>query len=153
MTETSAAAALGGGQRACAERRKIDPPVAGHRHPLDRGGRKPAARQHRGVLDRGHQQALARRRFRRGSASTGESASMLASVPPEVNTTLRGSAPTSAATLLARLLDQAARGAALGMDRGRIAGDLERGHGGGARLRPQRRGRIPVEINSLGHGL
>ena len=28
----------------------------------------------------------------------GESASMLASVPPEVNTTLRGSAPTSAAT-------------------------------------------------------
>ena len=34
----------------------------------------------------------------RVAATAGDSASILASVPPEVNTTLRGSAPTSAAT-------------------------------------------------------
>ena len=55
--------------------------------------------------------------------------------------------------LLARILDQPPGGAALGMHRGRIAGDLERGHGGGARLLPQRSGCIPVEVDTLGHGL
>ena len=35
---------------------------------------------------------------RRDRSVSGDSASMLASVPPEVKTTLRGSAPTSAAT-------------------------------------------------------
>ena len=43
-----------------------------------------------------------------------------ASVAPEVKTTCSGLAPTSAATVAARILDQAARGAALAMDRGRI---------------------------------
>ena len=78
---------------------------------------------------------------------------MLASVPPEVNTTLRGLGPDQRGDLLARLLDQAAGGAALGVHRGRIAGTVKRRQHGGARLRPQRRGRVPVEVDTVGHGL
>ena len=83
----------------------------------------------------------------------GESASILASVPPDVNTTSRGSRPDQCGDLFARLLDEAARGPAFGMDRGRIAGDIERRNHGGAGLAAQRRRRIPVEIDPLSHGL
>ena len=82
----------------------------------------------------------------RARARRGDSASMLASVPPEVNTTLRGSAPTSAATCSRAVLDQPARGAALGMDRRRIAGTSSAASMAARASRPQRRGRIVVEI-------
>ena len=66
-------------------------------------------------------------RLVRAGAIAGVSASAFASVPPEVKTTLRGSAPTSAATLArAPPRPQAPRRPALGMDRGRVAGDLKR---------------------------
>src|SRR6266851_2844781 len=54
--------------------------------------------------------------------------------------------------LLPRLLDQTARGAALDVDGGRIAGRFQRGERGRARLLPQRRAGVPVKINTLGHG-
>ena len=78
---------------------------------------------------------------------------MLASVPPEVNTTLRGSAPTSAATCsrASSISRRAARPSAWTEDG--LPDDVERGHGGSARLRPQRSGCVPVEIDSIGHGL
>ena len=78
----------------------------------------------------------------------GDSARALASVPPEVKTTSAGSAPTSARDLPARLLDRPARGAAFGMDGGRVPGKFQGRQHGGARLRPQRRGGIPVEIGT-----
>ena len=59
---------------------------------------------------------------------------MLASVPPEVNTTSRGVGADQRRDLLARGLHQAARGAAGGMDRRRIAGHGQRRDHGGPRL-------------------
>ena len=47
---------------------------------------------------------------------------------------------------LARILDQRPRGAALGMHRGRIADDIERGEHGLAGFGPQRRRRVPIEV-------
>ena len=48
-------------------------------------------------------------------------------------------------------LDQAARGPALAMDRGGIAELVERRHHRGARLRAQRRRRVPVEVGPSVH--
>ena len=62
---------------------------------LDRLRRKPPAREHRGVLDRRDQQPLHRHPAPR--RRPGVSASALASVPPEQNTTSCGRAPTAAA--------------------------------------------------------
>ena len=56
----------------------------------------------------------------------GVSASALASVPPEVKTTFRGSAPTAAGDRGPRVLDQPAGLAAFGMDRGRVAAEIPR---------------------------
>ena len=54
--------------------------------------------------------------------------------------------------LAPRLLDQAARGAALAMHRRRIGVDVERGKHRRARLRQQRRAGIVVEIGAVaGH--
>ena len=97
------------------------------------------------MLDRRHEQPVARL-LRPPVSMAGVSASTLASVPPQVKVTFLRLGPDQRGDLLARLLDQAARRAALGMDRGRIAGQRKRGAHGGARLRPQRRGRVPVEI-------
>ena len=83
--------------------------------------------------------------------SAGDSASMLASVPPEVNTTSPGAAPTSAATLLARVFHQAARRPPGGMDRRRIAGQASAAVTAALRLRPQPATRVPVEIDPVGH--
>jgi len=54
--------------------------------------------------------------------------------------------------LLAGPLDDPPRGAAFGMDRGRVSDDVERRQHGGARRRAQRRGRIPVEVDPFSHG-
>src|SRR5262249_31023964 len=54
--------------------------------------------------------------------------------------------------LFACVLDQPPCGAALAMHRGWIALHLERGNRCGARRVAQRRGRVPVEIDVLGHG-
>ena len=78
---------------------------------------------------------------------------MLASVRAAVKITLLGFGPDQCRDLLARLLDQAARRPAFAMHRRCIAGQSKRRSHGGARLRPQRRGRIPVEIGPLSHGL
>ena len=59
---------------------------------------------------------------------------MLASVPPEVNTTSRAARADQRRDLLARVLDQAPRRAALGVDRRRIAGHVQRAIIGGPRL-------------------
>src|SRR5277367_3920129 len=48
-----------------------------------------------------------------------------------------------------RFLDDSARGAALGMDRGGIAGEVERRGHRRARLGAQRRGRVVIEIGAL----
>src|SRR5713226_8037158 len=52
---------------------------------------------------------------------------------------------------LPRLLDQEARGPALGMNRRRIAGRVERCQGRAARRGPQRCGGVPVEIDTITH--
>ena len=77
--------------------RKIDDAVRINRNLPRCAARKPPARQHRRMLDRRDQQPVERPLV--GTAwIEGESASAFASVPPEVKMTLRGSAPTSAAT-------------------------------------------------------
>ena len=81
----------------------------------------------------------------------GVSASMLASVPPEVNTTLRGFGADQGRDLRARILDEAPDGAAFAVDRGGIADEIERCPHRVARLPAQRRSCIPVEINPLSH--
>ena len=52
----------------------------------------------------------------------------------------------------ARILDQPPRLAALGMDRRRIAAESQSARHRRPRLGAQRRGRVPVEIDALGHG-
>ena len=89
---------------------------------LDRIRRKPPARQHRGVLDRGDQQPLDRRPL--AAPKPGVSASELASVPPEVKTTFSAARADGCGDDGAGVLDQPPRLAALGMHRGRIAGDI-----------------------------
>ena len=78
---------------------------------------KPAARPHRGMLDRGNEKA-------RHQAS-GVSASMFASVAPEVKITPAGSRADQGGDLGPRLLDQRAGRPALAMDRRGIAGAAE----------------------------
>ena len=119
MSETSARRRSGREPALRARARSTTP------SPVDRQcPRRPPAKPPAAASTEGCSIAETSRRSRppRPASAAGVSASILASVPPEVNTTLRGSAPTSAATCSARLLDQAARGAALGMDRGRVAG-------------------------------
>jgi hypothetical protein len=130
------------------KRAKVDPPIAGGRHP--RTARlQTAPGQHRRMLDRRDQQPVERLPI---GPLAGASASMLASVPPEVNTTLRGSA---------RRARRPARGpprSGAGRRGPRRAPrtDCRRTSSapcGGARLRPQRSGCVPVEVDTLGHGL
>ena len=82
----------------------------------------------------------------------GVSASTFASVPPEVKITLRGSAPTSAATC-SRASSISARAARPSrMDRRRVADQRPAPRTMAARAcGPQRRGRIPVEIDARRH--
>ena len=65
-------------------------------------------------------------------------ASASASVPPEVKTRSAGRAPNRAASDLAGILQDPARGAARGVYRGGIAGHFQRRQHRGARLRAQR---------------
>ena len=81
------------------------------------------------------------------------SASALASEPPEVKITLRGSAPTAAATCSRASSTSRRTAAALAMDRRRVPDHIHGREHGGARLRAQRRGRIPVEIDPVRHGV
>ena len=90
-------------------------------------------------------------RFAPWRSMPGDSASAFASVPPEVKMTLRGIGADQRRDLLARLLDELPRRPAFAMHRGRIAGRVPAPRHRRARLRPQRRGRIPVEIDALGH--
>ena len=59
-----------------------------------------------------------------------------------------GADPRQPRDFAPRVLDDAPRGSALGVDRRGIAGRLHRGERGLARLRAQRRGRVIVEIGS-----
>ena len=105
---------------------KIDHAVAGHRQFLDRIGGKPPAAAHRRMLDRRDKQPVAQRlapadldrrasapacwlRWRRGEGD------------------VLGLGADQRRDLLARLLDQTAGGAALGMHRRGIAGQRQRG--------------------------
>ena len=104
---------------------------------------KPPAAPHRRMLDRRHQQR--RRR------SAGDSASVLASVPPDVNTTSPRLGPDQRRDLLPRVLDEAPRA------RGRRHGprtdcrQVQRRRPWRPAPRPQRRGRVPVEIGLRRH--
>ena len=85
--------------------------------------------------------------------SPGVSASALASVPPEVKTTSRGSAPTAAAT--AALASSTSR-RALRPSAWTEEGLPARSHAAAIaspRLGAKRRGRIPVEIDPVRHGV
>ena len=64
-----------------------------------------------------------------------------------------GADPRQPRDFAPRVLDDAPRRAALGVDRRGIAGRLHRGERGLARLRAQRRGRVIVEIGSVQCGL
>jgi hypothetical protein len=55
--------------------------------------------------------------------------------------------------LLPRQLDQPVRGTALAVDRGRVAVDVERSKRCGPRLFAQRRGCVPVKIDTVRHTL
>jgi hypothetical protein len=132
------------------ERRQIDHAGWRRRHPLDRRGRKPAAGQHRRVLDGGDQQAAARGGAWSGAGQGRERQHVgLGSARGEHHVARLGG--DQRRHRAARVLAEAARGPALGMDRRRVAGSLERRDHDGARLVPQRRGRVPVEIDP-GHG-
>lgn len=67
-------------------RRQIDPAIPRDRNILDCTTREAAARPHRGMLDRRHHELVARVLLARSFVS----ASILASVPPEVKDTLPG---------------------------------------------------------------
>ena len=103
------------------------------------------------MLDRRDQQAIERPLLAAPTSMTGDSASAFASVPPEVKITLRAIGADQRRDLLARLLDHLPRRAALAVHRGRIAGQVQRGAQGLARLRAQRRTRIPVQIDARDH--
>ena len=122
--------------------------VAACAEPLDRG--EVAARQHRDVLDLGGDRHIAggasvldrpaereRIRFR---AAGGE------------NHVARLGADRHRDALARRFQDLPG-GTALGVHRRRVAHDLHGRSHGGARLRAQRRGRIPVEIGPFRHGV
>ena len=83
----------------------------------------------------------------------GLSAAFAASVPPDTNVTKRELTPAEPRNLAPRVLDDAARGPALGVDRRGIAGRLHRRERGLARLAAQRRGRVIVEIGPVRAGL
>ena len=142
ISETSGRAAL---ETAAGQRREIDAPVGidGNSSIASRGNS--AARAHRGcsIADI---KSLSRGRFSPAVSIAGVSASMLASVPPQVKITLAGRAPTSAATCSRARSTSRARRTALGMHRGWIADDRQRLAQRRPRLRPQRRGRVPIEI-------
>ena len=78
----------------------------------------------------------------------GLSAAFAASVPPDTNVTQAGAYPRQPRDFAPRVLDDAPRGPALGVDRRRIAGRLHRLERGLARFRAQRRCRVIVEIGS-----
>ncbi len=130
------------------ERRNVDLPVSGHGQPLDRRRREPPAGEHRGMLDRRNQEFVARRSIncRRERQHVGLGAARGEHHVARVGSHERGH-------LVPRLLDQAARGAALHMDRGRIAGRRQRRQRRRARLVAQRRACVPIKINALHHGL
>ena len=142
--------ALGG------RRRKPRLQVADRRHAV--AARRRNARPAGNRRPPAPRRARCRRRSRRRSSrcrrarSIRLSASAFASEPPEVKITLRGSAPTARRDLLARLLQDAPGRAPLGMHRRRVPDGVHGRSHGGARLRTQRRGRIPVEIDPFRHG-
>ena len=142
-----------GPSKARSKSMKIDNAVAGDRQFLDRVGGKAAAAAHRRMLDRRDKQPVAPALCGQPISSAGVSASMLASVAPLVKVTFLASAPTRAATCSRASSINSARRPALGMHRGGIAGQLQRGGHGRARLLPQRRGGIPVEIGPFSHGI
>jgi len=103
MTETSGRRQAPGAPapaRNSPQSRKIEPAIGCHRHRLDgrhrRTGPPPALRDARWRTQVGNRAAPMLAPF---PQKTERAPSRLASVPPEVNTTLRGSAPTRAATL------------------------------------------------------
>ena len=83
--------------------------------------------------------------------SPGVSASALASVPPDVKTQISRQRTDRAGDTVPRLLDQPAGLAALGVNRGGIAAEFAGRRHRLPGLGAQRRGGIPVEIDSVRH--
>ena len=109
-----------------------------------RGKRPPARTEGCSIAD---MSSRSRGRFSRAVSIAGVSASTFASVPPEVKITFAGSRADESRDLPRAPLDQAPRRAAFGMHRGRIADQRSSAAAWRARAsRPQRRRRIPVEI-------
>ena len=147
MIDTSA-----GGPPASASRRRSETHQAGTRHAdrADRLGRKPPAREHRGVLDGRNHQPLDRQSGRPPQPWRQRQGVGLGS--PRGEDDVPGQRADGAGDRRPGILDQPAGLAALIMDRGGIAGQIPcRGHRL-PRLWTKRGGRIPVEIDAVGHG-
>ncbi len=117
------------------QRREIDGARGRHRNFLG-CGKSPTA-PHRRMLDRRHQQRVAERRRERQHIGFGAARG-------EHHVARHDS--DQGRHLLARRLNQTARGAAGAMHRRRIAGHLQRCHHRGLGLGAQRRRGVPVEI-------
>ena len=130
---------------------KIDHTVAGDRQFFDRFGRETPAAAHRRMLDRREKQPVAQglnaadldRRGQRQhigfGGATGEG-------------DVLGLAAGQIRDFFPCHFNELASRPSFGMDRGRIAGQPQRGDDGGVRLLPQRGGGIPVEVGPFAHG-
>ena len=133
------------------ERGQVDPPFGIDGNFPDHLPREAAAGADRGMLDCGDKEDFARPLLAGGldSRRQGEHVRLGAAGGEEHVGRARRDQRRH---LLPRGFDQTPRRAPLGMHRGRVAGDRQRIHKGPARLRPQRRRGVPIEINALGHG-
>ena len=149
ITETSGRARPGGFGQAGLQRVEIDHPVAVDRERVARLGREPAAGQHRRMLGGADEETP----IRRGLPATSNpavSTVALASVPPLVKVTSFGDRRRPAAhdrRGRASIRPRAAR--ALGVHRRGVADRAQRLDHRRARLRPQRRAGVVVEIDTL----
>ncbi len=136
------------GRQQASQSLEIDDAVARDGRVLDLGRRETPAGEHRRMLDRRDDQAgdgaagnapPRRQRLRVGLGAAGGEDHM-------IEFCAGGSCD-----LRPRLLDQPARGTAFGVHGGWIAGDFEGSRHRRPPLRTQRRGRIPVEIDTVRH--
>ena len=132
------------------ERRQIEPTLRIDRQFLDCLAGKASARAHRDVLD-GREQKFRSRKLVAGDLDCRRQRQHIGFGAARGKKHVTGACPDQCRDLFARLLDQTPRGAALGVHRGRIAGDRKRLGKGRPGLIAQRRRGVPIEIAALRH--
>ena len=132
------------------QRGEVDQSGGGDGHCLDRPRREPAAGKDGGMLDRRHQQAVAAI-IARPVPQAGRERQQVGLRRARREHHIAGVGSDQGGNLLARLLDEVARGPALGVHRRWVADRIERSEHGRARLAAQRRGRVPVQIDPSVH--